>query len=88
MKRGATITDLASEFLARMSGSAGEGSSVVVVPTPTDPAGIRRCARDLKTWSAAKKHTNEERGGSRDNEYVGFFALLSSGHGPLLGYTW
>jgi len=65
VKRGATITDLASEFLARMSGSAGEGSSVVVVPTPTDPAGIRRCARDLKTWSVAKKHTNEERGGSR-----------------------
>jgi len=66
VKRGATITDLASEFLARMSGSAGEGSSVVVVPTPTDPAGIRRCARDLKTWSAGTKHTNEERGGSRD----------------------
>ena len=22
------------------------------------------------------------------NEHVGFFALLSSGHGPLLGYTW
>jgi len=22
------------------------------------------------------------------NEYVGFFALLSSGHGPLLGYKW
>jgi len=31
VKRGATITDLASEFLARMSGSAGAGSSVVVV---------------------------------------------------------
>ena len=66
MKRGATIADLASEFLARMSGSAGGGSSVVVVPTPTDPAGIWRCARDLKTWSAVKKHTNVERGGSRD----------------------
>ena len=24
------------------------------------------CAQDLKTWSAAKKHTNVERGGSRD----------------------
>ena len=33
MKRGATIADLASEFLARMSGSAGAGSSLVVVPT-------------------------------------------------------
>jgi len=55
VKRGATMADLASEFLARMSVSAGTGSSVVVVPTPTNPAGIRRCARDLKTWSASKK---------------------------------
>ena len=39
---------------------------MVVVPTPTDPAGIRRCARDFKTWSVAKKHTTVERGGSRD----------------------
>ena len=68
MKRGATIADLASEFLARMSGSAETGSSVVVVPTPRDHdhAGIRRCARDLRMWSAAKKHTDEERGGRRD----------------------
>jgi len=66
VKRAATIADLASEFLTRMSGSAGTGNSVVVVPTPTDPAGIRRCARDLKTWSAGKKHTNVERDGSRD----------------------
>ena len=34
-------------------------------PTPTDPVEFRN-ARDLKTLSAAKKHTNEERGGSRD----------------------
>jgi len=27
---------------------------------------FRKCARDLKTLSAAQKHTNEERGGSRD----------------------
>ena len=40
--------------------------SVVVGPTPTDPAGIRRCARDVRTWSAAKNHTDEERGGLRD----------------------
>ena len=66
MKREAAIAGLASEGLARISGSAGTGNSVVVVPTPTDPAGIRRCARDLKTWNATKKHTNEERGGSRD----------------------
>ena len=40
MERGATIADLASEFLARESGSAEAGSGVVVVPTPTDPAGL------------------------------------------------
>ena len=39
---------------------------VVVVPTPTDPAGIRRCARDARTWSAAKNHTDEQRGSRRD----------------------
>ena len=39
---------------------------MVVVPTPTDPAGIRTCARDLRTWSAAKKHTDEDRGGRHD----------------------
>ena len=66
MERGATIADLVSEFLARESGSAEAGSSVVVVPTPTDPAGIRKSARGLKTWSAAKKHTDEGRGGRRD----------------------
>jgi len=27
---------------------------------------FRQGARDVKTWSAAKKHTNEEQGGSRD----------------------
>jgi len=63
VKCEAAIAGLASEGLVRISGSAGTGSSVVVGPTPTDPAGIRRCARDLKTWSAAKKHINEERGG-------------------------
>jgi len=33
---------------------------------PTDPAGIRPSARGLRTWSAAKKHTDEGRGGRRD----------------------
>jgi len=65
VKREAAIAGLASEGLARILGSAGTGNSVVVGPTPTDPAGIRRCARDLKTWSAVKNHTSEERGGSR-----------------------
>jgi len=46
--------------------TAGVPGSVVVVPTPADPAGIRRCARDVRTWSAAKNHTDEERGGRRD----------------------
>ena len=66
MERGATIADLASEFLARESGIAEVGSSVVVVPTPTDPAGIPASARGLRSWSAAKKHTDEGRGGRRD----------------------
>jgi len=37
-----------------------------VGPTPTDPVEFRECARDARTWSAAKKHTNEEQGGGRD----------------------
>jgi len=66
VKREATIAGLASEGLARISGSAAAGNSAVVGPTPTDPVEFRRCAQDLKTLSAAKKHTNEERGNSRD----------------------
>ena len=66
MKREATIAGLASEGLALISGSAGAGSSAVVGPTPTDPVEFRKCARDLKTLSAVRKHTNEERGGSRN----------------------
>jgi len=46
--------------------TAGVPGRVVVVPTPRDPEGIRRCARDVRTWSAAKNHTDEERGGRRD----------------------
>jgi len=56
------IAGLASEGLVMISGSAGAGSSAVVGPTPTDPVEFRKCARDLKTLSAAQKHTNEERG--------------------------
>ena len=63
VKREATIAGLASEGLALISDSAGTGSSA---STPTDPVEFRKCARDLKTLSAARKHTNEERGGSRD----------------------
>jgi hypothetical protein len=66
VKREATIAGLASEGLAMISGSAGAGSSAVVGPTPTDPVEFRKCGQDLKTLSAAQKHTNEERGGSRD----------------------
>ena len=62
----ATTAGLASEGLALISGSAGARSSTVVGSTPTDPVEFRKCARDLKTLSAARKHTNEERGGSRD----------------------
>ena len=60
------MAGLASEGLALISGSAGEGSSAVLGSTPTDPVEFRKCARDLKTLSAARKYTNEERGGSRD----------------------
>jgi len=66
VKREATIAGLASEGLALILGSAGTVSSAVVGPTPTDPVEFRKCARDLKTLSAVRKYTNEERGGSRD----------------------
>jgi len=66
VKREAVIAGLASEGLALILGSAETGSSVVVGPTPTDPVEFRKCARDLKALSAAKEHTNEERGGSRN----------------------
>jgi len=60
------MAGLASEGLALISGSAGEGKSAVVGSTPTDPVEFRKCARDLKTLSAERKYTNEERGDSRD----------------------
>ena len=66
VKREATIAGLASEGLALILGSAGTVSSAVVGPRPTDPVEFRKCARDLKTLSAVRKYTNEERGGSRD----------------------
>ena len=66
MKREAAIADLVSEELALILGSAEAGSSAVVRPMPTDPVEFRKCARDLKALSAAKEHTNEERGGGRD----------------------
>ena len=66
MKSKATIAGLASEGLAMIFGSAGAGSSAVVGSTPTDPVEFRKCARDLKTLSAVRKHTNEERRGCRD----------------------
>jgi len=62
----AVIAGLASEGLALILGSAEAGSSAVVGPVPTDPVDFRKCARDLKALSAAKEHTNEERGGGRD----------------------
>ena len=66
MRSEATIAGLALEGLALISDSAGTGNSVVVGSTPTDPVEFRKCARDLKTLSAARKYTNEERGGSCD----------------------
>jgi len=78
VKHEAAVTGLASEGLALVAGSAGAGSalvfsgsalvfsSTVVGPTPADLVEFRKCARDLKSLSAAKEHTNEERGGGRD----------------------
>jgi len=65
-KREAVIAGLASEGLALILGSTEAGRSAVVGPIPTDPVEFRKCARDLKALSAAKEHTNEERGGGRD----------------------
>ena len=39
---------------------------MVVGPVPKDPVEFRKFAGDLKALSAAKEHTNEERGGGRD----------------------
>ena len=58
MKREAAIAGLASEGLVLILRSAGEGSSAVVGPMPTDPVEFRKCVRDLKAMSAAKEHTN------------------------------
>ena len=66
VKREAVIAGLASEGLALILDSAEAGSSAVVGPMPTDPVEFCKCARDLKALSAAKEHTNEERGGGRD----------------------
>jgi len=81
VKRETTITGLVSEGLALISGSAGAGSNTVMGPTPTDPVEFRKCAQDLKTLSAVQKHTNEERGGSRDpgvNFFSPFFFKFKS----------
>ena len=46
--------------------SARTASSVVVVPTPTDPMGFLKSTRDFRAPSAAKEHTNEVGGGGHD----------------------
>jgi len=62
MKREALVAVLGSEGLALVSVSAQTASSVVV----TDPMEFRKSTRDLKAQSAAKEHSNEGRGSSRD----------------------
>jgi len=47
-------------------GSARAASSVVVVPTSTDPMGILKSSQEFKAPGAVKEHTNEVRGGGRD----------------------
>ena len=66
MNREAVIAGLASEVLALILGSAGSSRSAFVGPLTTDPAEFRKCARDLEALSAAKEHTDEERGGGHD----------------------
>ena len=66
VKREAVIAGLPSEGLALILVSAGTGNSAVVGRMRTDPAEFRKCVQDLKALSAAKEHTNEERGGGRD----------------------
>jgi len=65
MKHEAAMTVLASEGLM-VSVSARTASSVVVVPTPTDPMEFHKSTQDLKAQSAAKEHSNELRGDGRD----------------------
>jgi len=67
VEREVTIADLAAEFLARESGSAETGKSVVVVPTPHGSSGDPgECARFEVVERSEKKHTDEGRGGRRD----------------------
>jgi len=66
MQREAVVVVLVSEGLALVAVSAGTTSSVVVVPTPTDPMEFRKSTRDLKVLSAPKEHTIEVRGDGRD----------------------
>jgi len=60
------VTVLASEGVTVVSVSARTASSVVVLPTPTDPMESRKSTRDLRAQSAAKEYSNEVRGGGRD----------------------
>ena len=62
MQREAVVAVLVSEGLALVAVSAGTTSSVVVVPTPTDPMGFRKSTQDVEALSAAKEHTNVTRG--------------------------
>ena len=60
--------------------SARTASSVVVVPTPTDPMGFLKSTRDFRAPSAAKEYTNEVRGGGHDpffSSFLFFVFLLS-----------
>ena len=57
---------------ARAGGDTIEGSENLIYNT-----------RGVGVWRAWRGRDEESA-----NEYVGIFALLSSGHGPLLGYNW
>ena len=54
------MAGLASQGLALVSVSAGAASSMVVVPTPTDPEEFRKSTRDLKALSATSTPMKSE----------------------------
>jgi len=62
-RRASRATPANRVHAATVLGDARAASSVVVVPTPTDPMVFRKSTRDVKARSAAKESTNETRGG-------------------------
>jgi len=60
-RRARRATPANQVHAATVLGDARATSSVVVVPTPTDPMVFRKSTRDVKAQSAVKENTNETR---------------------------